>query len=165
MNLRSYHSSPDILSKTHPLCQAVRSQRHIRPIQLSPRNATAGRKERVHRLAERSRSLVLCTPSYEPGAGTSFVAGVKRCSGEVLQIPPDRSSVQKVETAVDTVPTLSTYADAIVRRDPAVGSAQNAARSARPRRQPCSWNRDLVKRRESLDQVLSETNILYVTRV
>ena len=55
---------------------------------------------------------------------------MKRCGGEVLQIPLDRSSVVKGETLADTVRTLGCYGDAIVIRHPAVGSAQEAAKYA-----------------------------------
>lgn len=76
------------------------------------------------------KGRVLCTLFYEPSTRTSssFEAAMKRCGGEVLQIPLDRSSVQKGETLADTVRTLGCYADAIVLRHPAVGSAQNAAK-------------------------------------
>ncbi|KAG8914414.1 hypothetical protein FRC01_004090 [Tulasnella sp. 417] len=53
---------------------------------------------------------------------------MKRCGGEVLQINPDRSSVQKGETLADTIRTVGCYADAIVLRHPAVGSVQSAAK-------------------------------------
>ncbi|KAG8893035.1 hypothetical protein FRB99_002233, partial [Tulasnella sp. 403] len=76
------------------------------------------------------KGRVLCTLFYEPSTRTSssFEAAMKRCGGEVLQIPLDRSSVVKGETLADTVRTLGCYADAIVLRHPAVGSAQSAAK-------------------------------------
>lgn len=76
------------------------------------------------------KGRVLCTLFYEPSTRTSssFEAAMKRCGGEVIQIPLDRSSVMKGETLADTVRTLGCYADAIVLRHPSVGSAQTAAK-------------------------------------
>jgi len=53
---------------------------------------------------------------------------MKRLGGEVVQVIADKSSVVKGETLPDTIRTLASYADAIVLRHPAVGSAQTAAK-------------------------------------
>ncbi|KAG8920509.1 hypothetical protein FRC02_000872, partial [Tulasnella sp. 418] len=76
------------------------------------------------------KGRVLCTLFFEPSTRTSssFEAAMKRCGGEVLQIPAERSSVVKGESLADTVRTLGCYGDAIVLRHPAVGSAQDAAK-------------------------------------
>ena len=76
------------------------------------------------------KGRVLCTLFYEPSTRTSasFDAAMKRCGGDVIQISPDSSSVQKGETLADTVRTVASYADAIVVRHPDVGSAQLAAK-------------------------------------
>jgi carbamoyl-phosphate synthase/aspartate carbamoyltransferase len=67
---------------------------------------------------------------YEPSTRTSasFEAAMKRCGGEVVCVGADRSSVQKGESLADTIRTLGCYADGIVLRHPAVGSAQTAAK-------------------------------------
>ncbi|KAG8851018.1 hypothetical protein FRB96_009500 [Tulasnella sp. 330] len=76
------------------------------------------------------KGRILCTLFYEPSTRTSssFEAAMKRCGGEVLQIPLERSSVVKGETLADTVRTLGCYGDAIVLRHPDMGSSQNAAK-------------------------------------
>ncbi|KAG9004543.1 hypothetical protein FRB90_010873 [Tulasnella sp. 427] len=76
------------------------------------------------------KGRVLCTLFYESSTRTSssFEAAMKRCGGEVLQINPDRSSIQKGESLADTIRTVGCYADAIVLRHPAVGSVQTAAK-------------------------------------
>ncbi|KAG8993412.1 hypothetical protein FRB94_010815 [Tulasnella sp. JGI-2019a] len=76
------------------------------------------------------RGRILCTLFYEPSTRTSssFEAAMKRCGGEVLQIPLERSSVVKGETLADTIRTLGCYGDAIVLRHPDMGSSQNAAK-------------------------------------
>lgn len=75
------------------------------------------------------KGRVLCTLFYEPSTrtSTSFEAAMKRLGGEVVQVTAQTSSVVKGETIADTVRTLACYADGIVIRHPAVGSAQTAA--------------------------------------
>ncbi|KIM31363.1 hypothetical protein M408DRAFT_64583 [Serendipita vermifera MAFF 305830] len=75
------------------------------------------------------KGRVLCTLFYEPSTRTSssFEAAMKRLGGEVVQVTAQTSSVVKGETIADTVRTLACYADGIVIRHPAVGSAQTAA--------------------------------------
>ncbi|KAI0051295.1 carbamoyl-phosphate synth [Auriscalpium vulgare] len=76
------------------------------------------------------RGKVLCTLFYEPSTRTSssFEAAMKRCGGEVVQVTPDTSSVQKGESMPDTIRTLACYGDAVVIRHPDVGSSQLAAK-------------------------------------
>ena len=76
------------------------------------------------------KGRVLCTLFYEPSTRTSasFEAAMKRLGGEVVQVTAHTSSVVKGETIADTVRTLACYADGIVIRHPAVGSAQTAAK-------------------------------------
>lgn len=75
------------------------------------------------------KGRVLCTLFYEPSTrtSTSFEAAMKRLGGEVVQVTANTSSVMKGETIADTIRTLACYADGIVIRHPAVGSAQTAA--------------------------------------
>ncbi|EIN06928.1 carbamoyl-phosphate synthase [Punctularia strigosozonata HHB-11173 SS5] len=76
------------------------------------------------------KGKVLCTLFYEPSTRTSssFDAAMKRCGGEVINVNADQSSVTKGESLADTIRTLGCYADGIVIRHPAVGSAQTAAK-------------------------------------
>jgi carbamoyl-phosphate synthase / aspartate carbamoyltransferase len=76
------------------------------------------------------KGRVLATLFYEPSTrtSTSFEAAMKRLGGEVVQVTAQTSSVVKGETIADTVRTLACYADGIVIRHPAVGSAQTAAK-------------------------------------
>jgi carbamoyl-phosphate synthase/aspartate carbamoyltransferase len=78
------------------------------------------------------RGKVLCTLFYEPSTrtSTSFEAAMKRCGGEVVQVTAETSSVQKGESLQDTIRTVGCYADAVVLRHPAVGSAKDAAKSS-----------------------------------
>jgi carbamoyl-phosphate synthase/aspartate carbamoyltransferase len=76
------------------------------------------------------KGRVLATLFYEPSTrtSTSFETAMKRLGGEVVQVTAQTSSVVKGETIADTVRTLACYADGIVIRHPAVGSAQTAAK-------------------------------------
>jgi carbamoyl-phosphate synthase/aspartate carbamoyltransferase len=76
------------------------------------------------------KGKVLCTVFYEPSTRTSasFDAAMKRCGGQVVQVSPETSSVQKGETLADTIRTLACYGDAVVIRHPQVGSAVEAAK-------------------------------------
>lgn len=76
------------------------------------------------------RGRVLCTMFYEPSTRTSssFDAAMKRCGGQVVQVNADLSSVAKGESLADTIRTLGCYADAVVLRHPAIGSAEVAAK-------------------------------------
>jgi carbamoyl-phosphate synthase/aspartate carbamoyltransferase len=76
------------------------------------------------------RGRVLCTLFYEPSTRTSasFEAAISRLGGRAVAVSADRSSVTKGETLADTVRTLGCYADAIVLRHPAPGSAQLASK-------------------------------------
>ncbi len=76
------------------------------------------------------KGRVLCTAFYEPSTRTScsFDAAMCRLGGSVVSIDAATSSVTKGESLADTVRTLGCYSDAIVLRNPQVGSAQEAAK-------------------------------------
>jgi carbamoyl-phosphate synthase/aspartate carbamoyltransferase len=76
------------------------------------------------------KGKVLALLFYEDSTRTSasFETAMLRCGGQVVKIDTARSSVQKGETLGDTIQSLGCYADAIVMRHPAVGSAQQAAK-------------------------------------
>jgi carbamoyl-phosphate synthase/aspartate carbamoyltransferase len=76
------------------------------------------------------KGRILCTLFYEPSTRTSasFEAAIGRLGGRAVAVSADRSSVTKGESLADTVRTLGCYADAIVLRHPAPGSAQLAAK-------------------------------------
>ncbi len=93
--------------------------------------------EELLRGGERPRVLagyVLATLFYEPSTRTrlSFESAMHRLGGSVISTPDGRhtSSAVKGETIADTVRTVSGYADVIVQRHPAIGSASEAARYA-----------------------------------
>jgi aspartate carbamoyltransferase len=73
---------------------------------------------------------ILATLFYEPSTRTrlSFEAAMQRLGGGVIGMGSvESSSVAKGETLVDTVRTVSQYADIIVLRHPRTGSAREAA--------------------------------------
>lgn len=55
---------------------------------------------------------------YEPSTRThgSFIAGVRRLGGEIVEIQENSSSIKKGETLEDTIKCLETYVDCIVLR-------------------------------------------------
>lgn len=77
------------------------------------------------------RGKILANLFYEPSTRTSasFYAAMERLGGSVIAINEVHySSVAKGESLPDTVRTLEAYADVLVLRHPAVGSAAEAAR-------------------------------------
>src|SRR3990167_2848373 len=72
---------------------------------------------------------------YEPSSRTfgSFASAIRRLGGTTIDIqnPKATSSVAKGETLEDTIKTFETYSDAIVMRHPEIGSASNAAATAK----------------------------------
>jgi aspartate carbamoyltransferase catalytic subunit len=73
---------------------------------------------------------ILATLFYEPSTRTrlSFETAMQRLGGGVIGMGSvESSSVAKGETLVDTVRTVSQYADVIVIRHPRTGSAKEAA--------------------------------------
>lgn len=68
---------------------------------------------------------------YEPSSRTfaSFSSAVKRLGGQTIEIqnPQQVSSVAKGETLEDTIRTFESYSNAIIMRNPVIGSAQIAA--------------------------------------
>lgn len=68
---------------------------------------------------------------YEPSSRTfaSFSSAVKRLGAQTIEIqnPQQVSSVAKGETLEDTIRTFESYSNAIIMRNPVIGSAQIAA--------------------------------------
>ncbi|TET55431.1 MAG: aspartate carbamoyltransferase [Anaerolineales bacterium] len=77
---------------------------------------------------------ILATLFYEPSTRTrlSFETAMHRLGGDVITVAAGAktSSVAKGETLADATLVVSSYADVIVQRHPAVGSAQEAASGA-----------------------------------
>jgi aspartate carbamoyltransferase len=76
------------------------------------------------------RGKILATLFFEPSTRTrlSFETAMQRLGGGVISMGSvESSSVAKGETLVDTVRTVSEYADVIVIRHPRIGSAKEAA--------------------------------------
>ena len=76
------------------------------------------------------KGKILATLFYEPSTRTrlSFEAAMQRLGGGAISMGSiESSSVAKGETLVDTVRTVSQYADIIVIRHPRIGSAKEAA--------------------------------------
>jgi aspartate carbamoyltransferase len=102
--------------------------------------------ERVHGVAAEMQEMVkrtggcdllkgkiLATMFYEPSTRTScsFIAAMQRLGGQVIAINEAKSSsVAKGESIADTATTLGCYADVMVIRSPAIGSADIAAANA-----------------------------------
>jgi aspartate carbamoyltransferase catalytic subunit len=82
------------------------------------------------------RGRVVANVFYEPSTRTrtSFELAARRLGAEVVNFDPERSSVQKGESLVDTALTLQAMGvDAIVLRHPASGAAELVARHVRCR--------------------------------
>jgi len=76
------------------------------------------------------KGKILATLFFEPSTRTrlSFEAAMQRLGGGVIGMGSvESSSVAKGETLVDTIRTVSQYADVIVLRHPRTGSAKEAA--------------------------------------
>ncbi|MBN1953696.1 MAG: aspartate carbamoyltransferase [Anaerolineae bacterium] len=77
------------------------------------------------------RGYLLATLFYEPSTRTrlSFEAAMLRLGGEVISVADARtaSSAAKGESIADAARVVASYADVIVQRHPAVGSAREAA--------------------------------------
>ena len=76
------------------------------------------------------KGKILATLFYEPSTRTrlSFETAMQRLGGGVISMGSvESSSVAKGETLMDTVRTVSQYADVIVIRHPRTGSAREAA--------------------------------------
>jgi aspartate carbamoyltransferase catalytic subunit len=80
------------------------------------------------------RGSILATLFYEPSTRTrlSFETAMHRLGGDVVSVAEaaKSSSAAKGETLADAARVISGYADVIVQRHPAVGSAQEAAAGA-----------------------------------
>src|SRR4030042_788622 len=79
------------------------------------------------------KGKIIATLFYEPSTRTrlSFEAAMQRLGGGVISMGSvESSSVAKGESLVDTVRTVSQYADAIVIRHPRIGSSKEAADAA-----------------------------------
>jgi aspartate carbamoyltransferase len=90
-----------------------------------------GERARIGRLLEHR---LLATVFYEPSTRTrlSFESAMNRLGGRVLSVAEAKtsSSAAKGETIYDTGRMLESYADVIVQRHPAVGSARALADAA-----------------------------------
>jgi len=93
--------------------------------------------DQARQAGERLRLLdgsILATLFYEPSTRTrlSFESAMLRLGGHVVSVAEARtsSSAAKGETLADTARTVSAYADVIVIRHPAVGSARELAEAA-----------------------------------
>lgn len=76
------------------------------------------------------KGKILATLFFEPSTRTrfSFETAMQRLGGGVISMGSvEASSVAKGETLIDTVRTVSQYADVIVLRHPRIGSAKEAA--------------------------------------
>jgi len=79
------------------------------------------------------KGKILSTLFFEPSTRTrlSFETAMQRLGGGVVSMGSvESSSVAKGETLIDTVRTVSQYADVIVIRHPRIGSAKEAADAA-----------------------------------
>lgn len=86
--------------------------------------------------ADALRGRVVANVFYEPSTRTrtSFELAARRLGAEVVNFDPERSSVQKGESLLDTALTLQAMGvDAIVLRHPASGAAEFVARHVRCR--------------------------------
>ena len=93
--------------------------------------ADAARRVRAARggcalLARRVLANVFLEPSTRTSC--SFAAAMLRLGGTVVQVSEATSSVAKGESLADTVRSMTSYADALVLRHPAQGSAAVASR-------------------------------------
>jgi len=72
------------------------------------------------------KGKLLASLFYEPSTRTtsSFSAAMERLGGSVLNFNISSSSVSKGESLQDTIRTLESYADILVMRHPAAGSAE-----------------------------------------
>lgn len=75
------------------------------------------------------RGKVLATLFFEPSTRTklSFQSAAMRCGMDVLDFSPESSSLKKGESFMDTIKTVSGYADALAIRHPKEGSVRLAA--------------------------------------
>jgi aspartate carbamoyltransferase catalytic subunit len=75
------------------------------------------------------RGKVLATLFFEPSTRTklSFQSAAMRCGMDVLDFSPESSSLKKGESFMDTIRTVSGYADALAIRHPKEGSVRLAS--------------------------------------
>lgn len=75
------------------------------------------------------KGRILANIFYEPSTRTmcSFAAAMLRLGGQVIPVNESSSSAKKGETLSDTIRCLEAYADILVLRHPAKGSAAEAA--------------------------------------
>src|SRR5258708_24704310 len=93
-------------------------------------------RRRLHTLGGR----VLATLFSEPSTRTrlSFESAMHRLGGSVISTPDGHqtSSAAKGESIADTIRTVTAYCDVIVQRHPAIGSAAEAVKYAKPANVP-----------------------------
>ena len=72
---------------------------------------------------------IIATMFFEPSTRTklSFQSAALRCGMKVIDFAPESSSLKKGESFVDTIKTVSGYADALAIRHPKEGSVRLAA--------------------------------------
>src|SRR5260221_978232 len=89
-------------------------------------------RRRLHKLGGRVLATLFSEPSTR--SGLSFESAMHRLGGAVISTPDGHhsSSAVKGESIADTIRTVTGYCDVIVQRHPAIGSAQEAFRYARP---------------------------------
>ncbi len=90
--------------------------------------------DRGHLPADALRGRVVANVFYEPSTRTrtSFELAARRLGATVVNFDPERSSVQKGESLLDTILTLEALgADAVVLRHPCSGAAHQLSRSVR----------------------------------
>jgi len=78
------------------------------------------------------KGRILANIFYEPSTRTmcSFASAMLRLGGQVVPVNESSSSAQKGETLSDTIRCLECYADVLVLRHPAKGSAAEASAAA-----------------------------------
>ncbi|XP_054723168.1 CAD protein-like [Uloborus diversus] len=93
------------------------------------------------------KGKVMTNVFYEVSTRTrvSFEVAMLRLGGTVVNVTESFSSIKKGESLEDTIAVLSSYCDVIVLRHPEHGAAQ--------------------KEHSSLEKVLPETDVLYMTRI
>ncbi len=86
----------------------------------------------LYKLQGKLRGKILGTLFFEPSTRThlSFQTAAKRLGMEVVVFNPDTSSAAKGESLTDTIKIVDRYADILVIRHPAEGSARMAAKIA-----------------------------------
>ncbi|MBU0532466.1 aspartate carbamoyltransferase [Candidatus Micrarchaeota archaeon] len=103
----------------------------IRDVGLKDIEAILDTTEKIHNKEHEVdlKGKILATLFFEPSTRTklSFQSAAMRCGMEILDFLPESSSLKKGESFVDTIKTVTGYADALAVRHPKEGSARLAA--------------------------------------